>query len=149
MDEPRPFECLRTLRPRAGQCATFPPPNDSVRRVLVVDDYRPGAEAVPASLTAAGYAVRFVLDGPAALHTVRAWIPQFVLLDINMPGMDGYAVARRLREEVLTQHTVIVAFTALDEPTARLSGIDSGFDAYCQKGAAPGPLLRLLEMLAH
>jgi len=127
----------------------FPRPNDCVSRVLVVDDYRPGAEAVSASLTVAGYEVRLVLDGVAALQTVRSWLPHIALLDINMPGMDGYAVARRLRGEVLTQHTIIVAFTALDEPTARLSGMDSGFDAYCQKDAAPGHLLRLLERLAH
>ncbi|MGF6446458.1 CheY-like chemotaxis protein [Paraburkholderia youngii] len=90
-----------------------------------------------------------MFDGLAALQTVGSWVPQVALLDINMPGMDGYTVARRLRGEILTQHIVIVAFTSLDEPTARLSGIDSGFDAYCRKGAAPGPLLRLLEALAH
>ncbi|MEX3842815.1 response regulator [Paraburkholderia nodosa] len=120
-----------------------------MRRVLVVDDYGPGAEAVSASLTEAGYEVRFVLDGLAALETVRSWIPQIALLDINMPEMDGYAVARRLRAEDLTRQTIIVAFTALDEPTTRRSGVGAGFDAYCQKGAAPGPLLRLLETLAH
>ncbi|WP_321574784.1 response regulator [Paraburkholderia franconis] len=114
-----------------------------------MDDYRPGAEAVSASLAVAGYEVRFVLDGLAALQTVSAWVPEIALLDINMPGMDGYAVAQHLRREFLTQHTIIVAFTALDEPTARLSGVASGFDAYCQKGAAPGPLLCLLETLAH
>ncbi len=65
------------------------------------------------------------------------------------PEMDGYAVARRLRAEDLTRQTIIVAFTALDEPTTRRSGVGAGFDAYCQKGAAPGPLLRLLETLAH
>jgi CheY-like chemotaxis protein len=68
------------------------------RRLLVVDDNRPGAEAITASLTIAGHEARFVLDGPSALNTITAWIPEIAVLDINMPGMDGYALARRLPE---------------------------------------------------
>ena len=91
----------------------------------------------------------YVALGLAALETVSAWVPEIALLDLNMPGTDGYAVARRLRGVAFTQHTIIVAFTALDEPTARLSGVAAGFDAYCRKGAAPNSLLHLLQTLAR
>lgn len=116
-------------------------------RLLVVDDYRPGAEALTAALLLAGYDAQCVVDGPAALLAVAARMPDIVVLDINMPDMDGYAVARRIRHDVTTQHVVIVAFTAQDESAVRVNGKAAGFDAYCQKGAAPGPLLRLLEQI--
>lgn len=117
------------------------------RRLLAVDDYRPGAESLTTVLSLAGYDAQCVLDGSAALLAVAAQMPDIVVLDINMPGMDGYTVARILRHDVTAQHLVIVAFTAQDERTVRSDGVASGFDAYCQKGAAPGPLLRLLEQI--
>ncbi len=64
-----------------------------------------------------------------------------------MPGMDGYAVAQLLRHDVTTQDLVIVAFSAQDESTVPSKAVAGGFDAYCQKGAAPGPLLWLLERI--
>lgn len=139
---PSPFHTARwTTR-------TVPPaPVQTVHRLLIVDDYRPGAEALAASLLLAGYDAQCVLEGPAALRVVAAWWPDIVVLDINMPGMDGYAVAREIRQNAQTQHIIIVAFTALDEMTARPEGLAAGFDAYCQKGAAPEPMLRLLESL--
>jgi CheY-like chemotaxis protein len=128
---------------------TLPRPHARAsRRLLVVDDYRLGAEAVAASLSLMGYDARFVLDGPAALQTVAAWLPEIVVLDINMPGMDGFGVARRLRRDNHGQHMVIVAFTAQEEWVVRAEGLASGFDAYCQKGVALIPLMRLLESIA-
>lgn len=118
------------------------------RRLLVVDDYRLGAEAVAASLSLIGYDARFVLDGQAALQTVAVWVPDIVVLDINMPGMDGFRVARQLRQDIQAQGIVIVAFTAQDELVVRTEGLASGFDAYCQKGAALVPLVRLLELIS-
>jgi two-component system, OmpR family, response regulator len=122
-------------------------PANGAYRLLVVDDYRPGAEALTAALLLAGYDARYVPDGATALQTVAAQMPDIVVLDINMPDMDGYAVARRLRRDIKAEHVVIVAFTAQDEPTVRSDGLEAGFDAYCQKGEAPGQLLQLLEEL--
>ncbi len=84
-------------------------------------------------------------DGPSALNMIGAWGPDIAVLDINMPLMDGYALARHFRQNTATEHTVLIAFTALDELVARPAGVASGFDAYCQKGGAPDRLLRLLE----
>lgn len=106
-----------------------------------------GAESLTTVLSLAGYDAQCVLDGSAALLAVAAQMPDIVVLDINMPGMDGYTVARILRHDVTAQHLVIVAFTAQDERTVRSDGVAAGFDAYCQKGAAPGPLLQLLEQI--
>ncbi|WP_074171329.1 response regulator [Caballeronia temeraria] len=117
------------------------------RRLLVVDDYRPGGEAITASLMIAGYEAVYMLDGASALNMIATWVPDIAVLDINMPQMDGYTLARHLRQNTATGHTVLIAFTALDESVARPAGVASGFDAYCQKGGAPDPLLRLLEKI--
>lgn len=119
------------------------------RRLLVVDDEQAGAEAIVASLSMSGYEVQFVLSGQAAMHVLAAWTPEIAVLDINMPGMDGFAVARQLRHDKRTQHIAIVAFTAQDEVAVRAAGIAAGFDGYCQKGAASDSLLRLLEQIAE
>ncbi|SAK56570.1 response regulator receiver protein [Caballeronia temeraria] len=118
------------------------------RRLLVVDDFQPGAEATTALLSTSGYDARFVVDGAAAFPLVIAWVPDSVVLDINMPGMDGYAVARQLRQDARLQHVVIIAFTSQEESATRLPGIEAGFDAYCRKDARPDQLLRLLALIA-
>lgn len=104
------------------------------RRLLVVDDDRAGGEATAASLATVGYDAQFAADGATALQRAATWRPDIAVLDINMPVMDGYELAQRLTHDALTQHTLFVAFTALDEPIARSACIASGFDAYCQKG---------------
>ena len=91
----------------------------------------------------------YTLDGPSALNMVAAWVPDVAVLDINMPQMDGYALARRLRHNIATRDTILIAFTALDESVAGPAGVVSGFDAYCQKGGGPDPLLRLLEKICQ
>ncbi|GAB6846337.1 response regulator [Paraburkholderia kururiensis] len=91
----------------------------------------------------------FAADGATALQMAATWRPEIAVLDINMPIMDGYELAQRLTQDELTQHTLLVAFAALDEPVARSSGIASRFDVYCQKGGCPGVLLTLLRSLAQ
>jgi two-component system, OmpR family, response regulator len=118
------------------------------RRLGVVDDYQPGAEAITASLSLSGYEAQYVLSGLAVIHAINGWTPEIAVLDINMPGMDGFAVARHLRQHGRTQHLIIVAFTAQDEVTIRTNGIAVGFDGYCQKGAAPDSLLFLFKQIA-
>ncbi|WP_429526607.1 response regulator [Paraburkholderia youngii] len=118
------------------------------RRLLVVDDCQPGAEAITASLSLAGYEAQFVLSGMAVIQAVNGWTPEIALLDINMPDLDGFAVARQLRQHGQTHHIFIVAFTAQDEVAVYPNAIAAGFDAYCQKGSAPDSLLHFLEQIA-
>ena len=66
-----------------------------------------------------------------------------------MPGMDGFAVARQLRQDEQTRNIVIVAFTAQDEDIIHVQAIAAGFDGYCQKGPPLDSLLRLLEQIAQ
>ncbi|CAL8480510.1 PleD family two-component system response regulator [Caballeronia sp. S22] len=95
-----------------------------------------------------GYQAQFVVDGPAVFGVIIAWVPDSVVLDINMPGMGGYAVARQLRQDARLQHVIIIAFTSQEESATRLPGIEAGFDAYCRNDAAPDQLLGLLALLA-
>lgn len=78
---------------------------------------------------------------------IARWMPEIAVLDINMPCIDGFTLARQLRNEVRTQRIILLAFTAYDEITIQTNGIAAGFDGYCQKGTGPAPLLRLLEQM--
>lgn len=118
-------------------------------RLLVVDDYRDGAEAISLFLSVSGYDTQYVLSGLEVAAAVAACPPEIALLDINMPRMDGFAVARQLRQDWRTRHIVIVAFTAQDEPTIRKDGIAARFDAYCQKGGTPDSLLHLFRQMGR
>ncbi|MFP4896904.1 response regulator [Paraburkholderia sp. EG304] len=113
----------------------------------MIDDDEKGAEAVAAALSASGYGTRFAAGVAAALDAMAAWMPEIALLDINMPGTDGFGFARQLRSDARTQHLVLLAFTAYDEVTVRANGIAAGFDGYCQKGAPPDLLLSLLRQI--
>lgn len=131
-----------TLRTLSQRQSNGPP------RLLVIDDDSKGAEATTASLSSSGYDTQFAVGATAALLAVAAWMPEIALLDINMPGMDGFALARELRRDTLTQHMVLLAYTACDEATVHANGIAAGFDGYCRKGTAPRSLLRLLGQMA-
>ena len=116
--------------------------------MLVVDDYYDGAEAISMFLSVSGYDTRFVLSGPEVAGAIAVWTPDVAILDINMPGMDGFGVARQLRQNPGTRDIVIVAFTAQDASTVCRSGVAAGFDGYCQKAGAPDALLRLLSQMS-
>ena len=123
-------------------------PTKLSRRLLIVDDYRDGAESISMLLTLAGYDVRFVLRGGEALDTAKNHAPSVALVDINMPVMDGFSVARQLRQDCQTEGILLIAYTALDESAVRGHGIAAGFDGYCQK-VGPDLLLRLLHRIVR
>jgi two-component system, OmpR family, response regulator len=131
-----------TLRTLSKRQVNRPP------RLLIIDDDGKGAEATAASLSSSGYETRFAVGSLAALVVIAAWMPEIALLDINMPDMDGFALARELRGDARTQQIVLLALTANDERAVRENGIASGFDGYCQKGNAPDSLLGLLGQIA-
>ncbi|WP_459706635.1 response regulator [Paraburkholderia sp. 2C] len=118
------------------------------RRLLVIDNDKNGAEAITASLCLLGYDTQFATGAQAAFHAIAVRMPEIALLDINMPDIDGFALAQQLRREGRTQHIVLVAFTAYDEITVHANGIAAGFDGYCRKSTAPDSLLRLLGQMA-
>src|SRR5262249_6890464 len=85
--------------------------NGSGKRVLVVDDNVDGAQSLGFLLQAAGYAIAVCHDGPAAVELAGDFGPDVVLLDIGLPGLDGYEVARRLRAGPRGGELVLVAIT--------------------------------------
>jgi CheY-like chemotaxis protein len=91
----------------------------AARRVLVVDDNISATEALALILDCWGHAVRVCHDGPSGLDAASEFRPDVVILDIDLPGLDGHAVARRLRERPEHQAVVMIAMTGHDHAEAR------------------------------
>jgi CheY-like chemotaxis protein len=87
-------------------------------RCLVVDDHRDGAEALSAFLTILGLDVRVVFSGRGAIELAHAFQPRMVVLDINMPGLDGFETAKRLKQQGWARHAVFVAHTGMRREAA-------------------------------
>jgi PAS domain S-box-containing protein len=119
--------------------------NTLARRVLIVDDHVDAAITLDAVLRSLGHDTRVVHDGPAALTAVEEYKPEVVLLDIGLPGMDGYEVARRLRERRNRPPLRIVAITGWGQPADRTRSAEAGFDLHLVKPVDEGSLQRALE----
>jgi len=100
-------------------------------RVLVVDDDRAVREALRRALTLAGYEVQLAQDGEQALELVVQAVPDAVVLDVGLPGIDGLEVCRRLR--LLGNRVPILMLTAREEVSDRIGGLDAGADDYMVK----------------
>lgn len=102
-------------------------------RVLVVDDEERNRRLLVAMLEADGHVAMQAADGAQALQFARQTPPDILLLDIMMPGMDGYEVARALKADAATQSIPIVMVTALDDRKARLRGLEAGAEEFVTK----------------
>lgn len=102
-------------------------------RVLVVDDILPNIRLLEARLVAEYFDVVTATNGPEALAICAAGKCDMVLLDIMMPGMDGFEVCRRLKADFATAHIPVVMVTALDQPADRVRGLDAGADDFLTK----------------
>ena len=117
------------------------------RRVLIVDDNRDAADILAVLLSMWGYDCRVSYDGASALQTARDYRPDCLLLDIRMPLMNGYTVARRLREQLSLERVKLVALTVCsDEADARRIR-ESGFDYHLIKPVEANTLKKLLRMM--
>jgi PAS domain S-box-containing protein len=121
-----------------------PPDHHARRRILVVDDNVDAAESLAMLLRLEGQDVRVAHDGAAALKAVQAEVPELVFLDLGMPGMDGYEVARRLRQQPALQKIVLVALTGWGQEEDRRRTKEAGFDQHLVKPVEPGQLHQLL-----
>ncbi len=101
--------------------------------ILVVDDHAETRELLDAHLANAGYRVLTAKSGPEALDAVAAHPPDLILLDVMMPGMDGYEVCRRLKSDERTAFIPIIILTALHDFELRLQGIELGADEFLSK----------------
>jgi two-component system cell cycle response regulator len=102
-------------------------------RILVVDDIEANVRLLQAKLEAEYYEVLSAPDGPTALAVAAAEKPDIVLLDVMMPGMDGFAVCRRLKDDPETRHIPVVLLTALDGRSDRVAGLEAGADDFLTK----------------
>jgi two-component system CheB/CheR fusion protein len=111
-----------------------------VRRILIVEDNVDVADTTAAMLRLSGHTVQVVHGGAEALDAVAGFRPEVVLLDIGLPHMDGYEVARRLRETAACDAAWLVALTGYGQPADRLRGRDAGFDEHLLKPVDPAAL---------
>jgi two-component system cell cycle response regulator len=102
-------------------------------RILVVDDIEANVRLLEAKLAAEYYEVLTASDGPTALAMAAQEKPDIVLLDVMMPGMDGFAVCRRLKDDPETRHVPVVLVTALDGRADRVAGLEAGADEFLTK----------------
>ena len=113
-------------------------------RVLVVEDERTIAEAIAARLQAEGFAVTHVHDGLAALEQAAASTPDVVVLDVMLPGLDGYEVCRRLQAQTPVP---VLMLTARDDETDLLVGLGIGADDYMTKPFSMRELVARIRVL--
>jgi PAS domain S-box-containing protein len=116
-------------------------------RVLVVDDNVDAADGLAMLLRLNGEQVRVAYDGPTALMIAREFRPQVALLDIGMPHMDGYQVARRLRQEPATRQALLVALTGWGQLEDLRKTKEAGFDHHLVKPTEPARVEKLLADL--
>ncbi|MBI1199160.1 MAG: PleD family two-component system response regulator [Phenylobacterium sp.] len=102
-------------------------------RILVVDDIESNVRLLEAKLSAEYYEVLTAYDGPTALAIAASEQPDIVLLDVMMPGMDGFSVCRRLKDDPETRHIPVVLVTALDGRADRVAGLEAGADDFLTK----------------
>ncbi|TMH44445.1 MAG: response regulator [Betaproteobacteria bacterium] len=139
--------CISAVQPQATTAQTQPAASHEVygRRVLVVDDNLDSAESTAAFLRLEGHEVKTVGDGNEALSSVRVFAPHVIVLDIGLPGLDGYEVARQLRERGDTSHILLIAMTGYGQREDRERAIASGFDYHFVKPTDPRLIQRAIE----
>jgi CheY-like chemotaxis protein len=114
--------------------------------VLVVDDNVDAADSLALLLKLEGHEIQAAYDGPTALLIAQTFRPEIILLDIGMPGMDGYEVARRLREQTYQKITVLAALTGWGQEEDRRRALQAGFDYHFVKPIEPDALEQLLAL---
>jgi two-component system cell cycle response regulator len=114
-------------------------------RVLVVDDHVLNVKLLEARLLIAGYQVETAFSGAEALEKLGPFAPDIVLLDIMMPGMDGYEVCRRIRADPATARLPVVMVTALDKPSDHAAGREAGADDVLLKPVEDSALMPVVR----
>ena len=114
------------------------------RKILVVDDNVDAAATIAKLLTVWGHDVQVVFDGVAALEAVRSFRPDLLLLDIGLPGMSGYDVARQIRTDPASKELLITALTGYGQAEDRQRSREAGFNFHITKPLGPEVLAALV-----
>ncbi len=118
-------------------------------RVLIVDDVSANRRLLEARLTAEYFSVRTASNGADALEMCGAELPDVILLDVMMPGMDGFEVCRKLKSNHRTQHVPVVMVSALDNSSDLLEGLEAGADDFLTKPVDNLALITRVKNLAR
>jgi len=116
--------------------------------VLIVDDNHDLAETAKVLLIASGHDVRTAYDGVSAVATANEFDPEVVLLDIGLPGMSGYEVAKRLRASEQRRSMLLVALTGYGQDADRQLAREAGFDQHLVKPLDPATLEKIVESIS-
>ena len=114
------------------------------RRILVVDDNADSAKTTALLLKLEGHEVQTTFDGPTAIKAAQTFKPEIVLLDIGLPGMNGYEVAQHLREAPATKNALLIALSGYGQPEDRRRSQEAGFDHHLVKPADMNQLNALI-----
>lgn len=128
---------------------TFRRSGNQAVRVFVVDDHADAAEATALYLSVVGYDARYVTTAHAAVDAVALHVPAIILLDINMPGKNGFVVAMELRAQAATCQAILIAYTSDEWPAIREAATAAGFDGYFRKASELPALLDLMASCAE
>jgi CheY-like chemotaxis protein len=118
---------------------------EAKKRVLIVEDWEAARKSLRWVLEMWGYVVQDAGDGLLGVQEALAWQPDAVIVDIGLPGLDGFEVARQVREG-LQGNVLLIALTAYEEPDYIRRAIAAGFDSYLVK---PADLIKLKRMLVN
>jgi signal transduction histidine kinase/CheY-like chemotaxis protein len=136
---------LTPAPPLTSTTAEATKPTGPSLRVLVVDDNVDTAETLAMLLKDSGYDVRTAHDGPTALEAALGYRPDVAFLDIGLPGLDGFQLAERMRQQPILQKIVLVAMTGYGKESGRQRSQKAGFDHYLVK---PTKFEKVQEILA-
>lgn len=136
---------VQPSKPESAQRA----PGRSSRRVLIADDNRDAAESLAVLLRMDGHDVTIAYDGPQALAMLADAPPEVALLDIGMPGLDGYEVARRVRHGPFGREVTLIAVTGWGQDRDKAEARAAGFDHHFTKPVDPARLSELLRTAPH
>jgi CheY-like chemotaxis protein len=145
--ECQPFEQSTTPRPTAGPRprVEFDAPSERPTRILVVDDNVDLARGLARLLEIRGHEVQVAYDGPTGLDKAKQSKPEVVLLDIGLPGMDGYQVAAHLRQEESVKDATLIAISGYGQEEDLRLAREAGFDHHLVKPIASADLFKLLK----
>jgi len=127
----------------------FPGSGPKPLHVLVVDDHIDMANLMVELLKMSGHETRIVHCGLEVLGAARNFMPDVILLDIGLPGRNGYEVAHLIRRECLFQNTLLVAMTGWDRDEDRCAATAAGFDVHLPKPVDLNVLMKMLDQVSQ
>jgi len=131
-----------------GEGETHPRKTDKSLRILVVEDNRDSADSLRLFLEFSGHEVAVAYSGHDGVRAAEQYQPDVVLCDIGLPGLDGYGVARKLRDNPTTAKARLIAVTAYGQDEDRRRSHEAGFEQHLVKPVGPDALQRVLNCSA-